>query len=107
MPRQVLGLLEELGIGASHAEDRGWGALINGSLVEAAVQAGFTCLLTRDRLFGESASKALKRFPQFSVVLIVIPQVRGVEFAGLFREAWRMRPLLPIPGALTRWPAGS
>ena len=68
---------------------------------------GFTCLLTRDRLFGESASKVLKRFPRFSVVLIDIPQVRGAEFAGLFREAWGMRSLLPVPGAMIRWPAGS
>ena len=104
MPRQVLGLLAELQIQAVSAEDRGWGALTNGSLVEAAVANGFICLLTRDRLFGESASRALKRFPRFSVVLIEIPQVRGREFAARFRDEWMKRPVLPVPGALISWP---
>jgi hypothetical protein len=38
--------------------------------VRAVVDAGFQCLLTRDRLFGESASRALKLFPQFAVVVV-------------------------------------
>jgi hypothetical protein len=105
MPRQVLGLLREFDVRAAHAEDRGWGSLTNGSLVEAAVTAGFVCLLTRDRLFGESASRALRRFPQFAVVLIVIRQVRGTEFVARFRDAWRNQPLLPVPGSLIGWPA--
>jgi hypothetical protein len=52
------------------------GGLTNGILVEAAANAGFNCILTRDRLFGESAARALKRFPGFSVVLVTIPQLR-------------------------------
>jgi hypothetical protein len=38
---------------------RGWKSLSNGELLRAAVDAGFKCLLTRDQLFGESASQAL------------------------------------------------
>jgi hypothetical protein len=68
------------------------------------VTAGFVSLLTRDRLFGESASKALKRFPQFSVVLIGIRQVRGADFTASFRDAWMKQPILPVLGTLTRWP---
>ena len=56
------------------AGKRGWKALSNGDLVNVAVDAGFHCLLTRDQLFGESASRALKRFPQFAVVVVNVPQ---------------------------------
>ena len=50
--------------------------------------AGFSCVLTRDRLFGESAARALtKRFPSFGVVLITIPQLRGPEFLAQFRTS--------------------
>jgi hypothetical protein len=51
MPKQVRGFLWEFGIVAHAADDRGWGALTNGALVEAASQAGFRVILTRDRLF--------------------------------------------------------
>jgi hypothetical protein len=57
MPVQLVALLKELGIEADSAVGRGWNALGNGSLVRAAVQASFTALLTRDRLFGESARR--------------------------------------------------
>jgi hypothetical protein len=50
--------------------------LSNGELVSAAVGAGFTCLLTRDQLFGESAARALKTFPSFAVVVVDLPQQR-------------------------------
>jgi predicted nuclease of predicted toxin-antitoxin system len=76
MPKKLAPLLGGLGIRAECADDRGNG-LPNGTLVEAAVQAGFRCILTRDRLFSESASRALKPFPTFCVVLVTIPQVRG------------------------------
>jgi hypothetical protein len=47
-------------ISCDTAGQRGWKSLSNGELVPAAVDAGFKCLLTRDQLFGESASQALK-----------------------------------------------
>ena len=52
--------LNELGVSCDTAANRGRKALSNGELVSAAVAAGFTCLLTRDQLFGESAARALK-----------------------------------------------
>ena len=52
--------LNELGVSCDTAANRGWKALSIGELVSAAVAAGFTCLLTRDQLFGESAARALK-----------------------------------------------
>jgi hypothetical protein len=73
--------------------------------VEGAVQAGFQCILTRDRLFSESAARALKRFPDFCVVLVVIPQLRGPEFLEQFQRAWDRGPIQPAAGQLLRWPA--
>ena len=61
-------------ISCDTAGKRGWQALSNGALVSVAVDAGFRCLLTRDQLFGESASRALKMFPQFAVVVVNVPQ---------------------------------
>jgi len=58
MPKQVRALLGELGIVAHTEEDRAWGGLTNGALVEAASQAGFRVMLTRDRLFSESAARS-------------------------------------------------
>jgi len=74
------------------AGNRGWKALSNGNLVKAAVGAGFRCLLTRDRLFGESASRALKLFPHFAVVVVNIPQRRWPEYREIFLARWREHP---------------
>jgi len=105
MPKKVASLLGGFGLQAQCADDRGWGDLTNGALVEAAVQAGFQCLLTRDRLFSESAARALKRFPTFSVVLVTIPQLRGTEFLEQFQSAWQRAPVQPAAGQLLRWPS--
>ena len=68
--------LNELGVSCDTSAKRGWKALSNGELVSAAAAAGFTCLLTRDQLFGESAARALKNFPSFAVVVVDLPQQR-------------------------------
>ena len=72
----LVSVLEELGITCETAAHRGWKALSNGQLVAAAVASGFDCLLTRDRLFGESAARALRLHPTLSVVLVNLPQQR-------------------------------
>ena len=105
MPKKLGSLLGERGIEAHSADDRGWGGLTNGALVEAAIQAGFRCILTRDRLFSESAARALRRFPEFCVVLVTIPQLRGPEFLEQFRSAWDGSPVQIVAGQLLRWPA--
>jgi len=56
MPLQLVALLNELGVEADSAVARGWNALSNGGLASAAARAKFTALLTRDRLFGETAA---------------------------------------------------
>jgi predicted nuclease of predicted toxin-antitoxin system len=105
MPKKVVALLGEFGIDAATAESRGWEGLTNGELVAAAAAAGFTSILTRDKLFGESAAKALRRFSHFSIVLVTLPQLRGEQFIREFRLAWQHTPIRPEPGALVSWPA--
>jgi hypothetical protein len=104
LPKKISGLLCEFGIEAHGADDRGWGGLTNGALVEVAQQAGLGASLTRDRLFSESGARALTRFPEFSVVLVMIPQLRGLEFLEHFRSAWVRSPIQPVSGQLLRWP---
>jgi hypothetical protein len=105
MPTTRAAVLGELGIEAQAADVLGWKGLTNGALVEAAVRDGFSCVLTRDRLFSEAAARALKRFPSFCVVLVAIPQLRGPEFLEQFRLAWNRSPIRPAAGALVRWPS--
>src|SRR5882724_3552229 len=100
MPVQLVGLLRELGIEADSAVARGWNTLGNGSLVSAAVQAKFTALLTRDRLFGESAAQALKVHNEFCVVRVTLPQLRADQFLQAFRAAWQTTQIIPAPGLL-------
>jgi hypothetical protein len=97
-------VLGQLGIRCDTAGNRGWKALSNGDLVAAAAAAGLHCLLTRDRLFGESASRALKSFPKFAVVVIDLSQQRWQQYQEGFVAAWAASPIQPVPGGLTHWP---
>lgn len=101
---RICQLLSEFGIESHTAESHGWKHLLNGQLVSAAVAGGFTCLLTRDQLFAESASRALKQFPQFAVVLIQLKQRRRSLYLAQFRGAWEQEPILPVSGAAINWP---
>lgn len=80
-------VFNEWGIACATVAQRGWKALSNGELVARAFAEGFRCLLTRDQLFGESASQALKSFPEFAVVVITLPQQRWPEYRQRFLEA--------------------
>ena len=104
MDVHLAAVLVELGIRCDTAGKRGWKALSNGDLVATAAAAGFRCLLTRDQLFGESASRALKSFPQFAVVVIDLPQKRWQQYQKGFMAAWAVAPILPVPGGLIHWP---
>ena len=104
MPLPLQTALRDLGIPSSGAAQHGWGTLSNGRLVEAAVAKGFDCLLTRDRLFDQSAASSLKTFPTFAVVLITLPQRKADFFLEAFRDAWEHAPISPMPGVLISWP---
>jgi len=107
MPRQLKALLSELGIPSDTATERGWGTLVNGDLLEAAASSGFDALLTRDRLFGESAANSLKTCPAFSIVIVTIQQARASQFLSSFRAAWTNDPIAPVPGQIQSWPKGA
>jgi len=100
MPVQLVALLKELGIEADSAVARGWNSLSKGRLVSAAVQAKFTVLLTRDRLFGESAAQSLKVHNEFCIVVVRLPQLCAGQFLGAFRAAWETAQIIPAQGRL-------
>src|SRR4051794_24655948 len=100
MDVHLVSVLAGFDICSDTAANRGWKALANGDLVKAAVDSGFRCLLTRDQLFGESASRALKLFPDFAVVIISVPQQPWTKYRELFLALWTERPITPVPGQL-------
>lgn len=101
----LVAVFKQWGIPCDTAAHRGWKALANGDLVARAFAEGFRCPLTRDHLFGESASPALKSFPEFAIVVITLPQARWPEYRQRFLEAWAKSPIQPVPGRLISWPA--
>jgi hypothetical protein len=104
MDVHLVAVLADYQITCETAGNRGWKALSNGDLVQAAVDAGFSCLLTRDQLFGESASRALKRFPDFAVVVINVPQQPWPKYREQFIALWTECPIVPAAGRLIHWP---
>lgn len=104
MPLQLVALLATLGVEADSAVTRDWDRLSNGALLEAALQANFTTLLTRDRLFGESAAGALSKYPDFSIVGIALPQARASQYLAAFRSAWEAEAITPVPGQMITCP---
>ncbi len=107
MPVQLVELLKQLGIDADSAVARGWYALGNGELVRTAARANFTALLTRDRLFGESAARALRTHRDFCVVRIALPQLRANQFLQAFRAAWARSRIVLVPGRMIEWPGAT
>jgi predicted nuclease of predicted toxin-antitoxin system len=101
---RVCEILAEFGVDSRTAESFGWKELSNGNLVAAAVENGFTCLLTRDRLFGESAARTLKQFPAFAIVVIQLKQQKWPAYGQDFRRAWEREPIVPSAGRCIAWP---
>lgn len=97
-------LLRDLGVECESAQDRGWKALKNGELVAAAANAGFTTLVTRDRLFAESAARAWRTWPDLAVVLVTLPQAKSDRYLESFRAAWMIAHIRPVPGRIVVWP---
>jgi predicted nuclease of predicted toxin-antitoxin system len=97
-------LLGRFGIECSTAESRGWKALKNGDLVAAAVQSGFEVLVTRDRLFAESASRDWRSFPHVAIVVVNLPQLPSIRYLEAFAAQWAVAPIQPQPGKILFWP---
>ncbi len=104
LPNVLLGVWREYGIDCDTTAARGWRDLTNGRLAEAAFRSGFRVILTRDRLFAESASRTLRTLPELAVVIVTLPQVREAAYAAEFRVRWAERPIEPQAGKATTWP---
>lgn len=104
IPLKIAPLLKSVSISCDTAKNRNWTLLKNGKLVAAASKAGFTCILTRDKFFQESASKVLRENPKMAIVLLVLPQGRGRLYVESFQCAWKMNPIVPVPGKVVMWP---
>jgi hypothetical protein len=101
---RIRDILAEFGVDSRTAQSKGWKQLLNGNLVAAAAEDGFTCLLTRDRLFCESASRTLKQFPAFAIVVIQLKQQKWPAYGEAFRRAWERERIVPITGQTVGWP---
>ena len=104
MDVHLVSVLKDFGVACDTAANRGWNSLKNGDLVAAAVADGFLCLLTRDQLFGESASRALKAFPEFAVVVVDVPQQPWNQYRERFIALWTQKPIAAVAGRLVHWP---
>jgi hypothetical protein len=104
MDVHLLSLFSELGIPCESSIDRGWRELTNGQLVAAAVEAGFTCILTHDRLFAESASSSTRSAQNLGIIVVHLPQMPWREYVQRFRLAWSQHPVVPSPGSVIHWP---
>lgn len=104
LPNALLGILKKFGIDTDSSAARGWRNLSNGELAATAHKTGFKVILTRDRVFGESAGKVLRSYPQLAVIIIRIPQSRQAIYVQEFERQWLKAPISPKPGAVTEWP---
>ena len=105
MDVHLLALFSEWRIPCESAIHKGWQGLSNGDLILAAVEAGFTCIVTNDKLFAESASRSLPLAPHLSIIVVRLPQSPWRDYIAHFRTVWDKTPMVPTPGAVTQWPA--
>lgn len=103
LPNGLPRLLHGYGISFDTAR-RDWRDLTNGALAEAAFREGFRVILTRDRLFGASARRALAALPELAIVVVALPQAREEAYLVEFETRWRRKPIEPLAGVVVEWP---
>ena len=101
---ELVEVLSAFGIAAKSTIGLGWRHLVNGELVKTALENSYTCILTRDGLFGESAARVLKAYPEIAVVIITLPQRRREQYIAAFKDAWQKTPIKPATGKIIQWP---
>lgn len=104
IPHKIRDVLEMFGVKTETAYYRKWDSLENGELVKAAVTAGFTAILSRDRQFQEAAKATLAKYPNLALVLITIDQSDAQTYCRDFEDAWKQSPIKPVVGKLIKWP---
>src|SRR5687768_9527340 len=89
LPISLFACLQKLGVEVQTVEFRKWKGLRNGKLVAVAAESGFTCILTKDRLFAQDAKKALTTHRQIAIALVQLPQKPRQEYIRAFESQWR------------------
>ena len=104
LPNGLTRLLHGYGIPCDTTARRDWRDLTNGALADAAFRDGFRVILTRDRLFGTSAWRALAALPELAIVIVTLPQAREEAYLAEFETRWCGKPIEPVAGAVVEWP---
>lgn len=104
LPPGVARLLNKAGVSATPAVREGWGTLANGNLIRAAVAKDYQGIITRDTTLHIDADYVLRTHPDFAVVIVRLPQVRGAEYLAAFAKALQHSPLRPETGKVLEWP---
>jgi hypothetical protein len=104
LPNGLVTFLRRQGVSCDTAVSRGWRDLTNGSLAEAAFQAGCRVILTRDRLFGSAAGRTLRSLPELAIVVVTLPQAREAAYLAEFEARWQQTPISPAAGKTIEWP---
>ncbi len=102
--KRLATFLGGIGVLCKRTVDLGWAEKRNGDLVAAAVEAGFTAILTNDQNFVTSAQSNLKKHPTFCIVILTLAQGPVSEYLPRFEKAWRSGPPSVKPGLVVHWP---
>ena len=104
LPSGLAPLLHSYGMVCDTTVRRGWRDLTNGDLAESAFREGFRVILTRDRLFGTSARRAMAALPELAIVIVTLARARETAYLAAFSASWRQKPIAPVAGAIVEWP---
>ena len=104
LPISLHKCLQSYGITAETVQFRKWKGLRNGNLVTVAAEAGFSCIITKDKLFSQDAKKALVVYPKMAIVLVLLPQLPREKYIKNFERMWKAALITPIAGQVIEWP---
>ena len=104
LPPGVAGLLNGHGFSCSTAKSKGWSALTNGQLIEAAVKNGFEGIITKDIRLHLDGEVSLRKFPTFAIVIVKLPQLKKRQYLERFSSELAQKKLIPVAGKIIAWP---
>ncbi len=104
LPHSIFRELSALGVACETAAHAGVDRLTNGALTQAAVDRGFTAIITRDKDFPLDAKKASERNPGLAVVVLLYDQSPPATLRTRFRAAWDKHGRIPTPSGVSTWP---
>ena len=105
LPPKLYRALEEFGITAKSATYAGLSGITNGVLTKKAFEMGFRVIITQDKTFVIDAASALKQYPTFCVVVLLLSQTPANTFLERFKDEWRKMPIIPQESGVVVWPS--